>query len=48
MPRSSNRQNRSAELAPKDMSRAELQALQRQSLILLAAARNLVSMGMKT
>ena len=33
MPCSSNRGNRSAELAPKDMTLAELQALPRQSLI---------------
>jgi len=48
MPRSSNRRNRSADLDPKDMSLAQLQALPRQSLIPLAAARNLVTTGTTT
>ena len=48
MPRSSKRRNRSADLDPKDMSLAQLQTLPRQSLILLAAARNLVTTGTKT
>ena len=48
MPRSSKRRNRSADLDPKDKSLAQLQTLPRQSLILLAAARNLVTTGTKT
>ena len=39
--------NCSAKLASENMSLAELQALLRQSLILLAAARNLVTTGTK-
>ena len=47
-PRPSNRRNRSVSLDPKALTLAELNALPRNSLILLALARNLVTTGTKT
>ena len=47
-PRPAKRRNRPVSLDPKTMSLAELNALPRNSLILLASARNLVTTGTKT
>ena len=47
MPRRSNRRNGPARPNPEVMSVAELQALPRNSLILMASARNLVTTGTK-
>ena len=47
-PRPAKRRNRPVSLNPKTMSLAELNALPRNSLILLASARNLVTTGTKT
>ena len=47
-PRPVKRRNRPVSLNPKTMSLAELNALPRNSLILLASARNLVTTGTKT
>ena len=46
--RPAKRRNRPVSLNPKTMSLAELNALPRNSLILLASARNLVTTGTKT
>ena len=47
-PRPAKHRNCPASLNPKTMSLAELNALSRNSLILLALARNLVTTGMKS
>ena len=47
-PRPAKRRNRPVSLNPKTMSLQELNALPRNSLILLASARNLVTTGTKT
>ena len=47
MPRLANCRNRPVSLDPKSMSIADLQALPKKSLILLASARNLVTTGTK-
>ena len=47
-PRPSNRRNRSVSLDPKALTLAKLNDLPRNSLILLASARNLVTTGTKT
>ena len=47
MPRRSNRRNGPARPNPEVMSVAELQALPRNSLILMASARSLVTTGTK-
>ena len=47
-PRPSNRRNCSVSLDPKSLTLAELNALPRNSLVLLVLARNLVTTGTKT
>ena len=47
MPRLANCRNRPVSLDPKSMSIADLQALPRKSLMLLASARNLITTGTK-
>ena len=47
MPRPSSRRNRSVTLDPKSLTLAQLNALPRNSLILMASARNLVTTGTK-
>ena len=47
-PRPAKRRNRPVSLNPETMSLAELNALPRNYLILLASARNLVTTGTKT